>query len=126
MIYVGTSTKLSYNHDKGVWVMMQHKFGSEPKTLATVKASLTNMALGENIWTVYNDTKECNTNDGETYESATPIARRSAAIVRSRIIASTPFISRERDTSIRAQPDHPGPSTRVSACTDPVVDNSPP
>ena len=69
MIYVGLSTKLSYDHDKGVWVMMQHKFGSEQKILATVKASLTNMALGANTWTVSNDTKECNTNDGETYET---------------------------------------------------------
>ena len=64
--------------------------------------------------------------DGETYESATPVTKRSAAIVRSRIIASTPFIPRERDTSIRVQSDHPGSRSCASGYLDPVIDNSTP
>ena len=69
LIYVGQSTKLYYNHTQGVWVMWQHKFNHEPRYLATVKASQTNMALGANTWTVNNDAKECNTNNGDTYDT---------------------------------------------------------
>ena len=66
---------MSYSTKSNAWELVEWKsLGNQSdghsKLLATVKSTLTNMALGTNLWTVYNDSKECNKNDGEAYTTA--------------------------------------------------------
>ena len=63
---------MSYNTKSSAWELVELTKEWNPsegslKLLASVKSTMTNMALGMNLWTVYNDSKECNINDGEAY-----------------------------------------------------------
>ena len=51
------------------WELRHQSEDGSSKLLARVKSTLTSMALGTNMWSIYNDSKECNKNDGEVYSS---------------------------------------------------------
>ena len=63
---------MSYNTESNAWELVEWKsLGNQSegysKLLATVKSTVSDMALGTNLWIVYNDSKECNKKDHEAY-----------------------------------------------------------
>ena len=57
----------SFTHSS--WELREGSDDGTSRLAASVKSTLASMALGTNSWTIYNDSKECNTNDGESYSA---------------------------------------------------------
>ena len=53
---------LFYNANSSSWELVQFQSDGNSKLLALVKSTRDSLAIGSNMWTIYNDSKECNTN----------------------------------------------------------------
>ena len=60
--------KLFYNESSDAWEFVEFQEDISYKLMASVKSTKNNLALGSNVWTIYDDDKECNKNEGNSYK----------------------------------------------------------